>query len=694
MHVLLSFLAAPLLTMSLAFPNSILRPVVLAAGAVVVFACGDAPSGTSAPSEIARLNQETSGVDNTLDFLIRDTVVNVGDVTYLSLRDSAVVSMTRRRFLAPTVEWWSGDTTVATVFPNGVVVAKGEGEVEIHGEMGDATGVQTLRVLPPPPPPNVPDDENDGNNGNGGGDPDPTLPADSPAELPRSYVTLPTAEGTGTVRRVGAGQSIQAALNAAKPGDVILLQQGAVFSEALYLRKKTGEGIITIRTDMESTPVGRRVAYSDTLRFARLQSPGGNTTTLRADPGAANYWIVNVHVTLNPSQNSLNTILTVGDGSNSQNTMAKVPSNIYLDRVIVRGRPNAGVSRCVGMHGKNVAVVHSIITECHGKGFDSQGIASWNGPGPFLIENNLIEGAGQNIMFGGAHPGIVGLNPSDIVIRWNHINKPPIWYSSKQWTIKNHVQFKHAQRVLMQHNLIENVWTDAQTGSSIAMSSTNQQGGRTTWAESADITFVDNVIRRAGRGMTISAVGSNNKGTGVPMSRLLVSRNVLYELGSGSPYGGGGEPFRLLNGVRRIHITENTTDGSNHAIHLASDGNPPKVPDLVYARNVASFGKYGVFGGGHGIQSIKSRYTSYVFVDNCFFNLPDSQNRSSTYPLPNRLTDASALVTMPGLNSGNVAVAGGSACKQIAVPDGNRLGADASLVSLLESRAITGLGAP
>ena len=31
-------------------------------------------------------------------------------------------------------------------------------------------------------------------------------------------------------------------------------------------------------------------------------------------------------------------------------------------------------------------------------GQDSQAIAGWNGPGPFIIDNNYLEGAGENIL--------------------------------------------------------------------------------------------------------------------------------------------------------------------------------------------------------------------------------------------------------------------------------------------------------
>jgi hypothetical protein len=55
---------------------------------------------------------------------------------------------------------------------------------------------------------------------------------------------------------------------------------------------------------------------------------------------------------------------------------------------------------------------------------DTQAICGWNGPGPFLIENNYLEAAGENVMFGGSDPSIPHLVPNDITIRRRNL----IWW--------------------------------------------------------------------------------------------------------------------------------------------------------------------------------------------------------------------------------------------------------------------------
>ena len=52
---------------------------------------------------------------------------------------------------------------------------------------------------------------------------------------------------------VGAGGDLQAALDAAQPGDTILLQEGAEFVGAFVLPAKTGSQWITLRTAAPDT---------------------------------------------------------------------------------------------------------------------------------------------------------------------------------------------------------------------------------------------------------------------------------------------------------------------------------------------------------------------------------------------------------------------------------------------------------
>src|SRR6476646_10538926 len=52
---------------------------------------------------------------------------------------------------------------------------------------------------------------------------------------------------------VAAGGNLQAALDSAQPGDVILLQAGATFTGNYILPVKSGATMITVQTDIAAT---------------------------------------------------------------------------------------------------------------------------------------------------------------------------------------------------------------------------------------------------------------------------------------------------------------------------------------------------------------------------------------------------------------------------------------------------------
>ncbi|PYN80939.1 MAG: hypothetical protein DMD96_12795 [Candidatus Rokuibacteriota bacterium] len=69
-----------------------------------------------------------------------------------------------------------------------------------------------------------------------------------PPELPRAFLDTTLVPPSGQTIIVPAGGDLQAALNAAQPGDVITLQAGATFRGPFTLPNKAGLGWITVRT--------------------------------------------------------------------------------------------------------------------------------------------------------------------------------------------------------------------------------------------------------------------------------------------------------------------------------------------------------------------------------------------------------------------------------------------------------------
>jgi PKD repeat protein len=226
---------------------------------------------------------------------------------------------------------------------------------------------------------------------------------------------------------VAAGGDLQQALDAAQPGDTILLEENAEFVGNFVLPLKTGTAWITLRSAAPDTvlpPAGIRIQPSHSPLLARLRSPNSSAALLTA-PGA-HHWALR-YLDFPANDNGLGDIVQIGDGSSAQNSLDKVPHHITLNHVYVHGSPLVGQKRGVALNAANVTISDSYIAECKGIGQDTQAIGGWNGPGPYVIENNYLEAAGENVMFGGADPGIANLVVDGVTVRRNYLSRPMSW---------------------------------------------------------------------------------------------------------------------------------------------------------------------------------------------------------------------------------------------------------------------------
>ena len=134
-----------------------------------------------------------------------------------------------------------------------------------------------------------------------------------------------------------------------------------------------------------------------------------------------------------------------------------MPHHITFDRCYVHGTSTGNVVRGLAANSATTAVVDSYFADFHAESSDSQAIAMWNGPGPSKFVNNHLQGAAENFLLGGASPTIPNLVPSDIEIRRNYFAKPLSWnpddpsYAGIPWVVKNLIEIKNAQRVLIDH---------------------------------------------------------------------------------------------------------------------------------------------------------------------------------------------------------------------------------------------------
>jgi hypothetical protein len=387
-----------------------------------------------------------------------------------------------------------------------------------------------------------------------------------------------------------AGVDLQDALDEARPGDVITLEAGAVFTGPFELPEKSGEGWITIRSSQEARlpPSGQRVSPLHSLLMPKLEAASG--TVIATEPGAHQYRFVGIEI--RPARGAfLFNLVTLGSDEVSADLL---PRNIVFERCYLHGDSERGTRRGIALNSRDSAVVDSYFADFKEVGADSQAIAGWNGPGPFRIENNYLEGAGENVMFGGADPSIENLVPSDIVIRGNHFKKPLTWrtgepgFEGRAWTVKNLFELKNARRVLVEGNLFENNWIDAQSGVAILFTVRNQDGNA-PWSVVEDVTFARNVVRHAASGVSI--LGHDDIFPSRQTRRIIIRNNIFEDIG-GPRWGGGGRLFQIFNATADVVIEHNTAFQTDN---LISAEGPPHA-GFVYRNNIAFHNAYGIIG--------------------------------------------------------------------------------------------------
>jgi len=239
-----------------------------------------------------------------------------------------------------------------------------------------------------------------------------------------AVVLFTPASGQAATISVPAGGDLQGALNAARPGDTILLAAGATFVGNFVLPVHGGTTYVTIRTAGNNSLLpapGARITPAHAPYLAKLRSP--NTFPALVTAPRAAYWQI-LLVEFLATQDGADDMLSLGDNTPAQNQLSLVPHHLIVDRVYMHGDRLLGQKRGIALHSGQTTIVNSHISGMNSVGQDSQAIAGVNGPGPYHIENNYLEASAQMFQIGGADPKIPGLIPADLTFRRNVLTRP------------------------------------------------------------------------------------------------------------------------------------------------------------------------------------------------------------------------------------------------------------------------------
>ncbi len=556
---------------------------------------------------------------------------------------------------------------------------------------------------------------------------------DGPAELPRVYMqtSLANTPAPGTTIQVSAGGNFQNALNSASCGDTIELAAGATFSGVVTLPAKACDDLhwIIVRTsapDSSLPPEGSRMTpcyggvpslpgrpsfncSSSTKALAKViysQIAGSGPFKLAA--GANHYRLLGLEIARAAGTGFIGPLISVTSGT---------VNHIVLDRVWLHGSPQDDTQTGMNFGGMTyAAVIDSYVDDFHctsitGSCTDAHAVSGGNSSsndGVFKITGNFLEASTEAILFGG---GGATTTPTDMEIRQNHFFKPLTWKlgqpgyvggtSGNPFMVKNHLELKNAQRVLIEGNIFENTWGGfSQNGYSILLTPKNQASGTTNICpicKVTDVTIRFNSISHAGAGISMANVPSDNGGIATAGERYSIHDDVLDDINS-SFYNGSGSlfqvlsawPTNVLNSISINHVT-GFSDPKSRIIGLGNATTNPQMYGFYLKNSIIGQALYPIWSAGGTtncayydvpLPSLTACFATWGFSYNAIIGTSSVNYPPSKWPVTNYFPSSPTSVQFVNYNNGNggdYTLLSGSPYNN-AGSDGKDLGADISAI--------------
>ena len=403
---------------------------------------------------------------------------------------------------------------------------------------------------------------------------------------------------TPTTITVAAGGDVQGALNTVPCGGTVAFASGVTYTgNYTFPNKSCGSMAVTVTTGGLTIPSGR-VNPTLAAPFAKFTSANASPT-FSFQSGSHDWILRGLEVKAGAGIYPLG-LITIGVGDTTQTTLAQVPLHVIIDQCYIHGDPVTGAKFGVSLNGGDLTVTNSYLSDIKGKGQDAQALVGTNGPGPFLIQNNYLEAAGENVLFGGADPRIPGLIPTGIVITHNLFSKPLSW-KGQGWNIKNDLEFKNAQNAHVFGNILENSFVANQSGFLLMVTPRNQSGG-CPWCTVQNVEVDHNVFRHAYSWVNILGLDDTKDSSGVvrPSVRVQginIHDNLAYDIGTATYGTGTSFGVAVNNGPVNVSIIHNTLAGTTSEFLTLTLGVSGVLPvNLQYTCDVVPEGAYGIAG--------------------------------------------------------------------------------------------------
>lgn len=495
---------------------------------------------------------------------------------------------------------------------------------------------------------------------------------DGPAELPRVYIqtAMSNTPVPGSTIAVASGGDLQSALNSASCGDTITLQAGATYSGNFTFPAKSCDDNhwIIVRTSasdsvlpaegtrltpcyagVKSLPGRPALNCSSAANvLAKLVMPTTGTGPIIFASGASHYRLIGLEVTRLAGTGYVSALSSIAVNGTA--------NNLILDRMWLHGTAQDETNKGIELLGASyVSIVDSSFTDIHcisatGSCTDALDVSggAGNPVGPFKVVDNFLEASGEAILFGGA---AATSTPGDIEIRQNHFFKPLTWMKGQPnyvgaangnpFIVKNFLELKNAQRVLVEANIMENNWGGfSQDGSGIVVSPKNQaaSGSKNNLCpicQVTDVTIRYNTISHVGNGIQIANALSDNGGGALDGERYSVHDVVIDDIDP-VKYNGSGHfaevmtvaGTALLKSVSISHITAFPPSG----LLSLGDTTGTRIPNFTFSNNLVTAGTYPIWSTGGGtancayydqpLTTFNACFSPYTFTNNAVIAAP------------------------------------------------------------------------
>ena len=245
------------------------------------------------------------------------------------------------------------------------------------------------------------------------------------------------------------------------------------------------------------------------------------------------------------------------------------------------------------------------------------------------------------------------------------------------WSVKNLFELKNARNVIIEGNLFENNWVEAQSGFAIQLTVRNQDGGA-NWSVIEDVIFADNIVRHAAGGMNL--LGRDYNYPSQQMQRVSIVGNLFYDVG-GNRWGDNGRFLQITETVD-VRVDQNTVMQTSNLISAYG------VPNqrFVFTNNIAPHNDYGIFGAGSsaGNQTIDQYFPGTKLKKNVIVGA-----QASRYPKKNFYPAALDDVGFMDRGNGNFKLADWSPYKNAGTKSKD-IGVDYSKIEQVARRAVEG----